>query len=1231
MAVDAGPGEDFLLREQEEEELRRSREERRDPVAGPAPAPAPQEPLPEEEPLAVAGPASAPEGFYKPGGVDVTRYDDRDFGGSPVDLAVSVPSMLAGFTGVSTAINRTGHAIAAEQASEDYYQQYIKDPDRQELIDNLIYVHKYPESEIQRLVEEERRWLDGMRVSRPDRLIKAHYPPVHIEEGEENDPYVRDHWAYKLTPNFLRTKVNEGVSNNPLVQADPEYYQSMVDDGRVGVQRGADRFAELQRDYLYSTKSSPMVRAWVDWNESVDRIEKLKPEVMEAIINSSAELGVGLKELALQTVGVGALPEGYTRAEYVNELGESLGLMGAAGFFGAVSGNFTRSLRYNPSPLLLFLAPAVGKMVSGTASPAVSFTVNQMAKTPGEGKVVTQLKKAFEDAANIETPFLVRQPGKVDKGKTDIPPDPGGFRPGEFRPQRVGEAVKEAVAQGGLSTLLGIPQYGLSLMALRGIHRSALTSGRYRDFFNERIAKYVERNRQAEDLETAERGAEVTENIGRPARRIRSAKEVFADELGQPDRTEALPLGIDEGPISGEFQRRPTRGEAFVGEATARKAPLEEGASVADAPAPAPEAPPAAPAPTPDPVAAPEPPAPRVSVLAPEVAEAPMLYEAPLGKDTFVSVVSPEDAASARRATADAVRQNAIERLSRQVDEQARIDKQGKKKEEIAAIERQRQAFQKELKELATQRDRQGVQREPSAMRLFVREAVENRVNRIETEALGPNGVVQQTLSNLRDRFGKRSVDRAYEKGLREGLDNGGITLGGQLIEGSPLEAVVRKGGGSALVGGQWVARPKSKKQIQAKEKPVGPEEALGEKAPELVTYYDVSQVDGTKQKQGRMSARTEEGAIPVDEKQIFTDPKASPTFPKQARQRTQREEAIKEIMKAEKTDRVFAEILYDDFVAAETKKADAKANRTPEQVSIDRFNNRIDGFFSGLKKAFSVKDETVAPDILFRRSEKGDRLPLTEKLRAEGKSQGNTVYGTQRGYVKLMKQIVADIARDPNLSAAARVKLLERFQRNANESLFPPKERANSQVYKTARQELEAIKGGEIPISIQAASRPTSRMFVDSDVGLRSVVKKLQKKLANRDITLDEYTAALHEHLYQLTEDVAGIRNVSLNEVNSIQAVLAALRGKADAEGKVRGPASDVNFYNTRVGRWALERVARVNQALRERKDVTFVGKRPTVASELQPVFNYLKQEIRNAEDKAYSLLVLGTTSICR
>ena len=505
-------------------------------------------------------------------------------------------------------------------------------------------------------------------------------------------------------------------------------------------------------------------------------------------------------------------------------------------------------------------------------------------------------------------------------------------------------------------------------------------------------------------------------------------------------------------------------------------------------------------------------------------------------------------------------------------------------------------------------------------MRLFVREAVENRVNRIETEALGPNGVVQQTLSNLRDRFGKRSVDRAYEKGLREGLDNGGITLGGQLIEGSPLEAVVRKGGGSALVGGQWVARPKSKKQIQAKEKPVGPEEALGEKAPELVTYYDVSQVDGTKQKQGRMSARTEEGAIPVDEKQIFTDPKASPTFPKQARQRTQREEAIKEIMKAEKTDRVFAEILYDDFVAAETKKADAKANRTPEQVSIDRFNNRIDGFFSGLKKAFSVKDETVAPDILFRRSEKGDRLPLTEKLRAEGKSQGNTVYGTQRGYVKLMKQIVADIARDPNLSAAARVKLLERFQRNANESLFPPKERANSQVYKTARQELEAIKGGEIPISIQAASRPTSRMFVDSDVGLRSVVKKLQKKLANRDITLDEYTAALHEHLYQLTEDVAGIRNVSLNEVNSIQAVLAALRGKADAEGKVRGPASDVNFYNTRVGRWALERVARVNQALRERKDVTFVGKRPTVASELQPVFNYLKQEIRNAEDKAYS-----------
>ena len=184
MATDAGPGEDILRREEEEERRRRERESGSGRIAGPPPVASDGIVLPDslpDEPRPTAGPASVEPDFYKPGGVDRSEYDDRSWGG-PWNVLYTAPAVIAGASGVSTAINRAGHALIAEEASEDYYKSYVLDKDRQEMIDNLRLVRGLSESEINDLIEEERRWLDGMRVSRPERLKKAHYLPIHIED-----------------------------------------------------------------------------------------------------------------------------------------------------------------------------------------------------------------------------------------------------------------------------------------------------------------------------------------------------------------------------------------------------------------------------------------------------------------------------------------------------------------------------------------------------------------------------------------------------------------------------------------------------------------------------------------------------------------------------------------------------------------------------------------------------------------------------------------------------------------------------------------------------------------------------------------------------------------------------------------------------------------------------------------------------------------------------------------
>ena len=467
MATDAGPADDLLAREAEEEEARRRREA---PVAGPAP---PIEMLgPRVD--SIAGPDSPIPPARKGRGA-LTPPKGPDYGG--IHWApVTFPAALLGASGISTFTNRAGHALIAEQASEDYYKEYIKNPHRLELIENLREFKGWSDDQIEDLIEKERRWLDSMRVSRPDRLKRAHYPPKHIEEGEEDDPYVRDHLAFRMTPNIFRSAVNEGVHNNPLVQADPHYFADLEGDERgSGLRVGADRFAELQRDYLYSTKSSPMIRAWVDWNETIDFLEKADPKWVAALKHSSKELGVGLIDLLGHSLGMGQVPPGYTRAEFASELGETLSPFGGLpGFGGAVAGNFSRSLRYNPAPILVFLIPGALKVARGIAKPSTRFAVEQAMKVPALAKILTPVMDTAYKAMKVELPQLIREPGKVEKGKVEFKPDPMSVRPGEFRPQRIGEFTYETARDVGMAMLLGLPIQGMTLMGIRAAHRGLL-------------------------------------------------------------------------------------------------------------------------------------------------------------------------------------------------------------------------------------------------------------------------------------------------------------------------------------------------------------------------------------------------------------------------------------------------------------------------------------------------------------------------------------------------------------------------------------------------------------------------------------------------------------------------------------------------------------------------------------------------------------------------------------
>ena len=1255
MAVDAGPGRELLQREEEEEASRRARESQRSPVAGPPPLPTEQEEP--SGPLPSAGPDSMEPGYVKePWQPDRSEMEPEY--GNLLNAAYTAPAVLLGASGISTAVNRTSHALVAEQASEDYYNNYVDDPDRAAYLSDLKLTNRLSDEEIADLVEEERKWLDGMRVSRPQRLKDAHYVPIHIEEGEDDDPYVRDHWAQRLTPDFLRTAVNEDVRSNPLVQANPELYQIFEDEGKIGLQRGADRFAELQRDYLYSYKSSPMVKAWVDWNESVAKLEELDPEWVEALVKSSSELGVGITELALQTLGVGQLPPGYTRAEFASEMGETLGILGAAGFAGAVTGNFSRSMRYNPSPLLVFLIPAVAKVSKGTASGATTFVVNQAAKMPGLGPIVRSLRDKFTETANIELPMLVREPGGIKKGSVEFTPEPGKVRPGELRPQRLGEFVKETATGLGTAALLGVEGYGASLMGLRAAHRASLANKAYKGKAKEG-SQFVERDRAADDLETTEAINQASERVGRPARKVRGLKDAAREMLDDPasERTEILPTtagGID---LAGStVPAKKTTGEAYIGETRARIAKVNKDA--------APEGEAASPV-----QPAPKPKGPQPVNVSPETVPAKALYEAKLGDDSFVSVVSEDNARVAQKATDRDVFREAADDLATGIDAQAVLDKRGRPPEEVASIESIRKEMQAEIETLVNERDRGNVQREPMAMRSPLYEIFDQKLTQLEVDTL--SNVVQPTLQNLYLRYGRRNVDKAYQEGLASDKygKGGGITVDGKIVEGSPLEMMIRNSGDTARVSGEWVAREKSKRQLDAAEDFKSGEEALGETVPEVVTEYRRTKdadpdakppvrTESFQRAEAAARARgTErlEGAIPVGEVQAFTRPgdKAKTKQYDQAVKR--RKDEVDRIVKEKGLSKNQAELLYEADLKAEQAEAKRKSERTPAQASTERHNARLDGIFGGLRRSFSLEDGPIPPDLLYRPYGKYDTLPMTQKRAAEGKNKGANAQYTQRWYTQMLKAVVADIARDPNLNNKQRTKLLERVQRSADDSLFSSDQRNLSIGGPTlARLEIEGYKRGEIPIQLEGVSRPTPKKFVESSGGLRSVVDTLKKRLGERKINIDEYTSALNAHLRELLDDVKGIRSINFEDAKSIQAVWAELRGRTD-DGKVRGPESELNVYSSRVGRWAIERIARMNEAEAKRKGdlsnrqtramrdqmgwkgpkpregakkkvtarpgaVKYLGEKGSLDSELRPVFNYLRQEIRNAEEVAAS-----------